>query len=175
MRDKTTELAESKLLLLYIINKIDLPISNNQITQIVLENNLLNYFTFQQYLNELISSNCLTQTEKSGKNRLIMTKEGKNVLELFKDRISQNKQGIIDEYLKQFQTDIAKALTVTADYDIEGNNDYIVDLKVIENNSLLLNVKLNVASNEQAKAICRKWNENPSKYYSEIISLFANE
>jgi len=34
------ELAENKLILLYIIDKVNIPISNLQITKIILENNL---------------------------------------------------------------------------------------------------------------------------------------
>ena len=40
MYDSTLELAENKLLLLYIIKSIKYPISNTQLTDIVLENSL---------------------------------------------------------------------------------------------------------------------------------------
>ena len=56
MFEYNQELAENKLLLLYIFDKIQLPVSNNLITEIVLENNLFNYFHIQQYLSELVTS-----------------------------------------------------------------------------------------------------------------------
>ena len=43
MFEDTLELAENKLLLLYIFDKIKIPITNNKITQIILENNFINY------------------------------------------------------------------------------------------------------------------------------------
>ena len=46
MYDSTLELAENKLLLLYIIKSIKYPISNTQLTDIVLENSFINYFMF---------------------------------------------------------------------------------------------------------------------------------
>lgn len=55
MYDSTLELAENKLLL-YIIKSIKYPISNTQLTDIVLENSFINYFMLQQYVSELISS-----------------------------------------------------------------------------------------------------------------------
>jgi predicted transcriptional regulator len=70
MFDDTQELAENKLLLLYIINKINIPISNAYITEIVLENNLLNYFHLQQYLSELVASEFLIQ-DKQNKKQII--------------------------------------------------------------------------------------------------------
>jgi len=51
------ELAENKLILLYIIDKVNIPISNLQITKIILENKFMNYFMLQQLLNELCTSN----------------------------------------------------------------------------------------------------------------------
>ena len=53
MYDSTLELAENKLLLLYIIKSIKYPISNTQLTDIVLENSFINYFMLQQYVSEL--------------------------------------------------------------------------------------------------------------------------
>jgi len=53
------ELAENKIILLYIIEKIGMPVSNIQITKLVLEKKLMNYFLLQQRLNELCESGFL--------------------------------------------------------------------------------------------------------------------
>ena len=60
MQNSSTELAESKLLILYIAKKIKMPISNISLTELILSNNLLNYFSLQQYIFELVSSDFLT-------------------------------------------------------------------------------------------------------------------
>ena len=52
MFENSAELAENKLLLLYILQVLKRPISNSQLTEIILENNLINYFTLQQYISE---------------------------------------------------------------------------------------------------------------------------
>lgn len=56
MFEDSLELAENKLILIYIINKLKCPLTKNQLTQIILENNLMNYFILQQYICELVSS-----------------------------------------------------------------------------------------------------------------------
>ena len=56
MYENSSELAENKLLMLYVLKTINEPISNIQLTEIILENNFINYFTFQQYLAELEES-----------------------------------------------------------------------------------------------------------------------
>ncbi|WDU82172.1 DUF4364 family protein [Caloramator sp. Dgby_cultured_2] len=85
----TTELAENKLLILYILNKIDTPITNSSLTQIVLENNLINYFSLQQYISELIESGFIEINKEINKQLLRISLKGKRTLEFFIDRIPE--------------------------------------------------------------------------------------
>lgn len=170
MYNNTSELAEDKLLLLYILEKIKLPISNNKVTQIVLENNFINYFTLQQYLSELIDANFINNVMQENKHRIVISKSGLNVLSLFKNRISESKIKIIDSYLKNKMENIKKEIAISADYTIEGNN-YIVNLKAIENDSILIDLKLNVASNDQAKELCSKWKNDSSELYKKLFKV----
>ena len=51
MYENSAELAENKLLVLYVIKSLKQPISNTQLTEIILENNFINYFHLQRLLN----------------------------------------------------------------------------------------------------------------------------
>ncbi|MDW8801267.1 DUF4364 family protein [Clostridium sp. A1-XYC3] len=175
MFEDTLELAENKLLLLYIFDKIKFPVSNNQITEIILENNFINYFTLQQYLTELLSSKFLRYTSESGSHRFLITEKGVKVLSLFKNRISDSKIQIVDDYLNKEIDSIKKEVTVTADYTIEQNNNFIVNLKALENDSILIDIKINVASNKQAKNLCEKWKSNSSELYGKIMHMLIED
>lgn len=169
------ELADNKLLILYILNKINFPISNSQLTDIVLENNLMNYFTFQQYFSELLNSNFLVLIDKEAKQNINITKQGNDILELFMNRISQDKIEKINGYLRDKIITIKKEAAVTADYTIENENSYTVNLKATENDIVLIDIKINVVSNKQARDLCSKWKENSSKLYNKIITLLIDE
>lgn len=171
----TLELAENKLLLLYIFCKLKFPISKNQITQIILENNFMNYFVLQQYISELVSSGFLQHIHNDGKHRIIITDKGKKVLSLFENRISQEKIDTANEYLNKHLENIKKEVTVTADYTIEHKNNFIVNLKAFENDSIIIDIKINVATNKQARELCTKWKNNSSKLYNEIINILIND
>ncbi len=165
----TSELAENKLLLLYIFDKIKLPISNIQITQIILENNFINYFTLHQYISELVSSGFLKYTAEESKHRLAITKEGSRVLSMFSERLSKSKVEVIDAYLKLHNEKIKKEVTISADYTIEKDNNYIVNLKATENNAILMDLKINVPTNKQARELCSKWKNNSAEIYNNIM------
>jgi predicted transcriptional regulator len=171
--NSTSELAEDKLLLLYLLEKIKLPISNNQITQIILENNLMNYFTLQQYITELTSTNFIELINQEGKHRITISSEGSKVLTLFQNRVSKQRLNDIDLYLDKQIDNIKKEVTISADYTIEGNN-YIVNLKAVENNCILMDLKINVASNKQAKELCVKWKQNSSELYNQLFKVLID-
>lgn len=174
MFEDMVELAENKLILLYIINKIKYPISNVQITQIILENNFMNYFILQQYISELLSSDFLVTNEIDNKQRITITDKGTKVLTLFQNRISSYKLELIDEYLKKRSEEIKKEITVAADYTLDNNNSFIVNLIASENNMTLIDIKINVASNKQARDLCNKWKNNSSELYNKIIRLLTD-
>ncbi|MGE5613342.1 MAG: DUF4364 family protein [Bacillota bacterium] len=50
------EIVKNKLIIMYLLKKLDMPVSNAHITRLVLENRLMNYFMFQQCFNELCES-----------------------------------------------------------------------------------------------------------------------
>lgn len=174
MYENINELAENKLLLLYILKSIKIPISNSQLTEIILENGFINYFTLQQYISELVSSSFIQQENKNDKKLLTITEKGEKVLLLFKERISVSKLEVVDAYLKDKIHSIKKELTLTANYTIDDNNNFIVNLKAIENDSLLIDLKINVASNKQAISLCNKWKANSSEIYNKIMQLLIN-
>ncbi len=174
MYESSSELAENKLLMLYVLKAINEPISNTQLTEIILENNFINYFTFQQYLSELEESKFVEYHKANDKNLLVLTKQGDTVLSLFKSRLSPSKTSLIDQYIKEKIESIKKELTIHADYTLGDNDSFIVDLKAVENQSLLMELKLSVPSKNQAVAICNKWKDNPSEIYNSIINIFIN-
>ena len=174
MYESSSELAENKLLMLYVLKAIKEPISNTQLTEIILENNFINYFTFQQYLSELEEAKFVEYHKANDKNLLILTKHGDTVLSLFKSRLSPAKIEIIDQYIKNKIESIKKELTIHADYTLGDNDSFIVDLKAVENQALLMELKLSVPSKNQAVAICNKWKDNPSDIYNTIINTFIN-
>lgn len=171
MFDNSLNLAENKLLLLYIIDKIDLPISNIQLTEIVLENNFINYFTLQEYIDELISSNLIVKVNQNDKDRLMISSKGKEVLSLFKNRLSNEAINKLDSYINVKMNLIKKEATITADYTIENGNSYVVSLGAFEKNIPLMEIKVTVASNKQARELCTKWKANPSDLYTKIIKV----
>ena len=175
MFENTAELAENKLLLLYILKSLKRPISNTQLTEIVLENNLINYFNLQQYISELESSNFIQYEKVDEKMLLSVSKKGENVLSFFEERISPSKISLLDTYIKEKIELIKKELTIKSDYTLSDNNNFLVDLKALEDGSPLMDLKISVATKKQAISLCSRWQENPSEIYNKIVNLLFTD
>ena len=176
MYENSAELAENKLLVLYVIKSLRQAISKTQLTEIILENNFINYFTLQQYISELETAKFVEYIEKNDKKLITITDKGENVLSIFNDRISPIKRDIIDNYISKTIDNIKKELTIHSDYTIENNNSFIVDLKALEDETLLIDLKISVPTKKQATSLCNRWKENPSDIYTKIVQvLFSDE
>ena len=175
MFENTSELAENKLLLLYILKTLKEPVTNAQITDMVLENSLINYFTLQQYLNELDTSEFIHYQEMNEKKLIIITEKGKKVLSYFEDRISPNKKEIFKNYISDKMDLIKKELTIQSDYIPIDENNFLVDIKAFEGDSVLIDLKISVPTKKYASSLCENWKNNSSRIYNDIMNVLLQE
>ena len=175
MYENSAELAENKLLVLYVTDSLKHSITNTQLTEIILENNFINYFTLQQYISELIASDFLRYEKVNEKNLIRITEKGTNALSFFSDRISSIKKKIIDDYLLSKVDSIKKELTIHSDYTLGKDDSFIVDLQALENDNLLMSLKVSVPNKKQAVSLCNRWKDNPSDLYNKIMNSLFND
>ena len=175
MYENSAELAENKLLVLYVMESLKQPVTNTQLTEIILENNFINYFTLQQYISELISSDFLRYKKVNDKNLIYITEKGSSTLSFFSDRISSIKKKIIDDYLLSIKDSIKKELTIHSDYTLGKDNSFLVDLQALENDNLLISLKVSVPTKKQALSLCNRWKDNPSDIYNKIMNSLFND
>lgn len=169
--NNTQQQAEHKLILLYIMDEFGIPLTNTQITQFVMEKDYMNYFSLQQFLGELVAAGMLEYSASEQNYFYLLTEKGKNTLQYFKDRLSAEALSSIQKAVALKKQMFLKEMQITADYVKKRENEYIVDLKVVENDITLIDLKLNVASNKHAKQICEKWKNEAPSLYGEIIHL----
>ena len=78
-------LAENKVLILYILNKVNKPITNDSLYKLVLSALDINYFYFQQFLLDLIQNKYIINFQKETRSVYEITESGKNTLALTMD------------------------------------------------------------------------------------------
>ncbi|MGL4607380.1 MAG: DUF4364 family protein [Eubacteriaceae bacterium] len=165
---------ENKLIILYILQEIKTPLTREQIALIVVENLQISYFDIPLYIDDLIKDNFISPLEFDGKTVMSITKIGKETLKLFIDKISAFSMEMIRLYLKENREKIFKEVKVTANYHKKGETDYMIDLKLHENNVVLMEINLNAPTLKLALDICNRWKENNQELYSSILKVLTH-
>ena len=168
MNTNSSEIALNKLIILLIFKEIEIPLTVAQITDIVLQNNLINYFDLQQCLQELEETNMIVRLEN--KQAFTITEMGIKTVSVFINRIPGDTYELIKKYALQNKDIIRLETQVFANYIKKSETEYIVTLKVIEKDITLIEINLNVVSANQAKLICKKWKESYYQVYDQIVN-----
>jgi len=167
------QLAENKLALLYMLHKINLPLTNGQITELILGHDLMNYFMLQQFISELKEVGFIQESESDGHEIFIITDKGKSTLEFFINRIPTETKVRIDNIINDKKNEIIKSTQVKAHYTKVSQHDFEVKLSVEEKDIQIIGLNLNVPNANQAKDICNNWKDNSVKIYGDIIKLLT--
>ncbi len=172
---ESRELAENKIILLYIINSLEAPVSNLLLTKIVLENKLMNYIFLQQYLDELCEGKLLEKTDSDDKLSYRISPAGKQSLDYFVSIIAAGTKSRIDEALTNNKKRMKQESSIISDFEAINENQYLISLKILEGNFTYIDLKLTVGSKNDAIKICNNWTQNNEKLYKKILSDITDE
>ena len=158
-----------KLMILYLIEKVDFPLSNSQISEFILDKGYTNYFPVQRAFHELEEENMLRVKQIRNMSHYALSDEGSEAIEMFEYQIPNSIKEDIAQFLKEKEYELRKEANVTADFYPSKGDEYTVNLKIREKESPLLEINLNVVSRDQAVYICDHWEKKHSDVYSMLI------
>jgi predicted transcriptional regulator len=167
MHQKSDEV-NNKLIVLYILNKIDMPINHMQLMKIILENRFMNYFTFQEIIKELVEAAFISILSENDTNSYKITESGLNSLNFFEGRIPLGIKKYLDNN-SSFLKSRVKADSLIQTNILEENDEFVVNCSVSENDFSLIDIKLTVGTRSDAQLICNNWRKNSEQIYSEFI------
>jgi DNA-binding PadR family transcriptional regulator len=167
---------ESRLLILYLIDKMDMPMSNSQISQFAIEEDYASYFGLQQSLEEMTSTGLLEKFQSDNTTRYAILEKGYEVLELFNEEISEDVREKVSKYVAENKKSIQRDFEVVANYFYDyTRNEYIVKCGVYEEDIMLMELNISVVSKPQAQTICENWKENINYIYPSVIEMITAE
>ncbi|MBO4837991.1 MAG: DUF4364 family protein [Lachnospiraceae bacterium] len=164
-----------KLMVLYLLQQANLPISNEQISEFFLTTEYTNYMTLQQGVSELLDAHLIKVTTVRGSQRYEITREGEETLSFFGSDIPDAIKEDIHAFLKKHKIRLRNEMGITADYRKTAGTDYEVTCEVREGKVQLLKLLLSVPSEEQARIICDRWQSSSQEIYSHIMHTLLQD
>lgn len=160
-----------KLIILYMLEKVDFPLTNAQISGFVLDKGYTNYFHLQQAISELIDSKLLEVSTIRNSSYYKITSSGRQTLSYFEDQISDGIKEDISLFFKENVIQMREELSAVADYyesDIEG---YQVRCTLKRNDFSLVDLTIAVPTEDAASAVCVNWKEKSQDIYENLIEF----
>lgn len=176
MFNNNTEIeVRDKLTLLMLIHDIKVPLTNEELSEMVLNSGLINYISMQHYVTELCDLSMLETIPQEGKEHYLLTENGRVALDFFKVRIPTHIQDKILKIVNDFNQLLPIETQVKAKHIKISDNEYEVNLVISENSKHMMEVKINVMSEKHAELICNNWNESATHFYGDILGLLTQE
>ena len=163
-----------KLMILYILSRVDFPLSNAQLTAFILEKEYTNYFNIQRAISELLDDEYITVKAIRNSSLYLITETGNETLLFFDNMISSGIKEDIEEYLAQKKYELKEEVSTPADYTQIKKGDFSVRLSVIERDTRIIDLTLSVPTEEEAVLLCNKWSEKSSDIYTYLMSALLN-
>ena len=167
-------LAENKVLILYLLNKLPDGIKNDNLYKIVSSANNINYFYFQELLTDLIDTKLIGSFTRDEDTFIKITSDGKNSLSLTKSLLPGILKLKADNVFKKEVSNIAEESSIITEYIPKDEKNYTVKCKIVEKNETIFEISAFAGSRERAKQISDNWKNNANKLYPQILNLLLN-
>lgn len=171
LSEDKSSIAESKVLILYILYKANKSLTNEEFLKLVLSVTDMNYFYFQQFLLDLLNTKYIISYKKEDTEFYEITKQGVDALELTKDMIPGIIKLKVDKNFDDELDSIEEEISVSAEYLPVTENDYKIKCTVFENGETIFELKTFAGSSTQAQKIVDNWKNNASEIYPKILEL----
>lgn len=169
MERSSEELAVNKLYILYILQQMDLPLTNAQITNLFMENDLLDYFSLQQYFHELKEAGLIGSLKKDGLSHYMISEKGSIALKYFHSRLSPAIMDSIQTQITQKREALLRQREITTAIRENKEGDFGVNLKILDYDTPYINIDIKVPTAKTARIICENWKNNASDIYGHLM------
>ena len=159
-----------KFMTLYMLNKVNFPLTNTQISNFFMEKNYTSYFVCQQVITELQEAELISAETVRNTSYYRITDAGMETIELFVKKIPLAVIDDMDIYLVDNKYEMRNEVGTTADYYLSGNGqEYIVSCQIKEGSTNLIDMNISVMSEDVAEIICNNWKEASQDVYAGIM------
>ena len=133
-----------KLIILYMLNQVDFPLTNSQISEFILDKGYTTYFKLQQALSELLESGFIREESTHHRTFYHLTEDGAET--------------------------IKNEMSVKADYFENSNMEYSVRCQVIEQGLPLIDLTVTAPTESEAATIANNWQKRNQEIYASVMA-----
>ncbi len=160
-----------RVMILYMLDKVEYPLTGTQITDFITGKEYTNYFVVQETISNLRESELILAESTHNNTRYRLSDEGRQTLTYFVDKISPEIREEIDSYFRDNNFKLKQETNVYADYMKSSGPGWLARCQIKNREEPVLDLTLTVQTAEQARAVCANWNSQSADVYALLMDL----
>lgn len=169
---------KNKLLILFILDKYETPISQELLMQMCcVENNWVPYFCFEHFIEELTGARFVfkkADPHNKDDSLLSISEDGKVCLSYFYSSIFKSVRDDVGEYIKKNKLEYRKKQEYICQTEQNPDGTYAVSCLVLNGETVMFELKFNVPTKAKASMIDRKWKTAAAEVYRIYVDLLID-
>ena len=165
---------ETKLILLYMLEQIEIPLSEQFIFDITTtRNSWINYMECKAVFPELIKFKMIFSPDEQNENkRYLLTAQGRNCVNSFYNEIPENLREDISTFCKHNRMYFKRLQEYVADFKKNADGTYMVKLRIIDSTSNIPTFEININLQTRAEAIkaIELWPNKAPNFYEFVYT-----
>lgn len=157
-----------KLIVLYMLDRVNFPLTKAQVGDFILEREYTNFLTLQQAIAELIDAGLVIAKSNRNRTHLAITNEGRTTLSYFGNRINDSIKEEIDGFFTANELEMRNEVSILADYYKSVSGEYEAHLVAKEKDITMVEITLSVPDEDTASAICVNWQKKNQEIYQYL-------
>lgn len=158
-----------KMTILAMIDKVDFPLSNTQISNFFLDHDYTDYFTVQKILSSLLESGLIRSKSTHNNTQYYLTPSGSETLKFFEDKITPAIEKDLSAYFEKNKMALKKENSIVADYYRSTNPGFDARCQLKERNIPVIDLTIHVKTKAQAEAVCKNWQNQHTEIYTYLM------
>ena len=163
-----------KLILLYVLDKMEIPLTENSILEICSsQNNWINWMACKDLLSQLIEAKFIYKPNTdSDESRYNITVSGRGCLSQFYTKIPASLRDNIARFAQENKMQFKRNQEYVAKSYKNEDGSYTVDLKILEplTTEAIFTLSVKTDTRHNATLACKKWRELAANVYEYVYS-----
>ena len=169
----------NKLILLYVLDKMEIPLTENSILEICSsQNNWVNWMDCKDLLSQLITSKFIYKPNtEDDESRYNITVAGRECLSQFYTRIPASLRDNIAQFAGENKMQFKRNQEYIAKSFKNEDGSYTVDLKILEplTTESIFTMSIKTGTRHSASIACKKWRELAANIYEYVYSKIIDD
>lgn len=158
-----------KLITLYMLDKVDFPLTNATVIGFFVDSGYTDYPTVLTVVSVLQEDKLIDVESSRSNTSYTITDQGREMLDFFGNKISDEIKSEIDAYLKANRYELKQAANIISEFYRTTMGDYAVHCCIKENNSNLIDLTVSVPTEGMANGMCDNWKSGCQDIYEFIM------